>query len=179
MKRGSYIIVFGIGAAIGSLVTWQCVKKRYERIAQEEIDSVKEVFSRKEAAVSEPGEEVDPSIEVVEGPDISDYEDKVDALGYTGKEKEAEETMDKPYIIKPEEFGEFSDYERISLTYYADGMLADEDDELIEDVESIVGFDSLSHFGEYEEDSVFVRNDRLKCDYEILLDHRKYTEVSN
>lgn len=170
MKRGSYIIVFGIGAAIGSLVTWQCVKKRYEQITQEEIDSVKKVFFSKEHTVSEPEED--------EGPDISNYEEKVDALGYTGKEKEVEEAMDKPYIIKPEEFGEFSDYETISLTYYADGMLADEDDELIEDVEDIVGFDSLSHFGEYEEDSVFVRNDRLKCDYEILLDHRKYTEVS-
>ena len=25
-----------------------------------------------------------------------------------------------------------------------------------------------SHFGEYEEDTVFVRNNDLKCDYEIL-----------
>lgn len=85
--------------------------------------------------------------------------------------------MDIPYVISPDEFGQDESYETISLTYYADGVLADDDDEMVEDVENLVGFDSLNHFGEYEDDSVFVRNDRLKCDYEILLDHRKYTDV--
>ena len=40
-----------------------------------------------------------------------------------------------------------------------------------------IGKDSLTHFGEYEDDSVFVRNDRLKADYEILMDQRTYAEV--
>ena len=83
----------------------------------------------------------------------------------------------KPYVISPEEFGEFEDYERISLSYYADQILADEDDEKVEDVDNVVGLESLAHFGEYEDDSVFVRNDRLKCDYEILLDQRTYSDV--
>ena len=69
------------------------------------------------------------------------------------------------------------EHEQISLTYYADGVLADENDEVIEDVEDAVGIDSLNHFGEYEDDSVFVRNDARKCDYEILLDQRTYSEV--
>lgn len=67
-------------------------------------------------------------------------------------------------------------YERISLTYYADGVLADEDNEPVDDIEEIVG-DGLEHFGEYEEDSVFVRNDAKKCDYEILRDLRTFAEV--
>jgi hypothetical protein len=46
-------------------------------------------------------------------------------------------------------------------------------------VDDVVGFESLNRFGEYEDDSVFVRNDRLKCDYEILLDRRKYSDVVN
>ena len=83
----------------------------------------------------------------------------------------------KPYVISPDEFGEFEDYERISLSYYADQILADEDDEKVEDVDNVVGLESLAHFGEYEDDSVFVRNDRLKCDYEILLDQRTYSDV--
>ena len=40
----------------------------------------------------------------------------------------------------------------------------------------IVG-DALNHFGEYEDDSVFVRCDERKCDYEILLDQRSFSEV--
>ena len=83
----------------------------------------------------------------------------------------------KPYVISPEEFGEFEDYERISLSYYADQILADEDDEKVEDVDNVVGLESLIHFGEFEDDSVFVRNDRLKCDYEILLDQRTYSDI--
>lgn len=42
----------------------------------------------------------------------------------------------------------------------------------------LLGIDSLNHFGEYEDDSVFVRNDARKCDYEILLDQRTYSEVA-
>ena len=47
-------------------------------------------------------------------------------------------------------------------------------DNIIEDVEGTVGTDSLTHFGEYEDDSVFVRNDEKQIDYEILLDSDKY-----
>jgi len=80
-------------------------------------------------------------------------------------------------VISPDSFGEMDDYNRISLTYYADGVLADEDDEVVDDVDATVGSDALNHFGEYEDDSVFVRNDSRKCDYEILLDTRNYADV--
>ena len=69
------------------------------------------------------------------------------------------------------------EYERISLTYYDDQVLTDENDKIIEDIEETIGIDSLTHFGEYEDDSVFVRNDERQCDYEILLDRRKYSDV--
>ena len=41
-------IVFAAGAAIGSVITWKVLKDKYEKLAQEEIDSVKEAFSRRE-----------------------------------------------------------------------------------------------------------------------------------
>ena len=40
------ILIFAAGAAVGSLATWKFVETKYKRIAQEEIDSVKEVFYR-------------------------------------------------------------------------------------------------------------------------------------
>ena len=43
-------------------------------------------------------------------------------------------------------------------------------------VEDIIG-DALSHFGEYEEDAVYVRNEQLRAEYEILKDLRTYAEV--
>ena len=83
----------------------------------------------------------------------------------------------RPYVICPEEFGEMDEYETESLTYYADGVLTDDFDNEIEDVDDLVGEESLSTFGDYEDDSVFVRNDKYKTDYEILLDDRKFSEI--
>ena len=82
---------------------------------------------------------------------------------------------DVPYVISPEEFDELEGYTPISLTYFADGLLADENGVIVDDVEEIIG-DALDHFGEYEEDAVFARNDAKRCDYEILKDERTYAE---
>ena len=82
---------------------------------------------------------------------------------------------DVPYVISPEEFDELEGYTPISLTYFADGVLADENGVIVDDVEEIIG-DALDHFGEYEEDAVFARNDAKRCDYEILKDERTYAE---
>ena len=70
------------------------------------------------------------------------------------------------------------DYDVIDLIYYeGDNTLTDEEDEIINDVGELIGWESLEHFGEYEDDSVCVRNDIRKVDYEVLLDVRKYSEV--
>lgn len=50
MSKTTGFVMFVLGAAVGSVATWQYVKKKYEQIAQEEIDSVKEIFSRRESA---------------------------------------------------------------------------------------------------------------------------------
>ena len=89
-----------------------------------------------------------------------------------------EEEEGNPHVITPEEFGENNHYDRITLTYYADHVLADENDEIIRDVEETIGFGSLNHFGEYEADIVYVQNDILKCYYEITRDLRKYEDVA-
>ena len=40
------VLIFAAGAAIGSAVTWKLIKTKYEQIANEEIESVKEFFGR-------------------------------------------------------------------------------------------------------------------------------------
>lgn len=96
---------------------------------------------------------------------------------------EGEENMDnrnheneaeKPFVIAPEEFGEMDGYKTVSLTYYNDDVLTDERGKIIKNVDAVVGVDSLATFGQYEEDSVFVRNPKHKTDYEILADERCY-----
>ena len=177
------ILMFAAGGAVGYFVTKKILDMRYEQRFQEEIKSTKEAYSRRSNLdVPEEEEYTDNIVPVDELPDIKKYasllkeEDYVDYSDVSDSE-EKEEPVDRPYVISPEEFGEFDDYERVSLTYYADLKLADENDELVDDVDEIVGEESLTQFGVYEDDSVFVRNDAKRCDYEILLDQRNYFDV--
>lgn len=172
------IVVFTAGAVIGSAVTWKLVKTKYERIAREEIESVKAVFSKRKEEVTEQ-DHSDIDITVAELKEQKDeYCKRLDDCKYTNY-SDAKEVADlnKPYVIAPEEFGE-CEYETVSLTYYADGVLTDDQNFIVEDVDFVVGVDSLNHFGEYEDDSVFVRNDELKADYEILLVTDKYSDIA-
>lgn len=182
MSKVTGLVIFVLGAAAGSVVTWQFAKKKYERIAEEEINSVKEIFSKREQSGAdveitvEPQPSTEARVEKFEAkPDISTYSGILRNEGYVPEGTEMAEN--KPYVISPDEFGEFEDYDTISLTYYADQVLVDDGGDKIEDVDDVVGMESLTHFGEFEDDSVFVRNDRLRCDYEILMDERTYSEA--
>ena len=183
-------IAFLTGVAVGVAATLKFTKKKYEQIAQEEIDSVKEVFRRLRGetevkATEEPEDELadeNEDDEANDHVDICEYRKIIKDNSYDNDqncEEGAPINMDRPYVIAPDEFGERAGYERFSFTYYSDGTLTDECDEPIspEDVEKLVGKESLTHFGEYEDDSVFVRNDDIESDFEILLDLRKYSDV--
>lgn len=193
MSKTSSLIAFMLGMAVGSAATWQIVRQRYQKQAEEEIASVKEFYQSKQ--VSKPAVPDDSEAEAAarmnrEKPSVADYAKLLQKQGYTNysnataeEEKPEEEPEDGhdpelPYVISPDDFGEKPGYDQISLTYFEDGVLVDEADDMteIEDVEQIVG-DALNHFGEYEEDAVFVRNDAKKCDYEILKDLRRFCDV--
>lgn len=180
----SNVVIFAAGLAIGSAATWQFFKKKYERIAQEEIESVKEVYSRKNEEVHvEPEPEIDD--EPIATQDIRKaYNETMVKLGYTNysdipkSEGKEDANVERPYVISPEEYGEIEEYEQIELTLYEDNVLTDDMGEPVDDVDDVVGLDSLNHFGEYEDDSVHVRNDSRKCDYEILRDPRNFADLN-
>lgn len=175
-NKVAYLFAFSLGAAIGSAVAWRVLKTKYEKIAQEEIDSVKDMFARRNAENEEDEIELLSDRSSKEVPSVTEYVAKLQDMKYNPEASVNEEVAEtkQPYVISPDEFGEIDEYDTISLTYYEDGVLTDELDEIVEDVDNIVGFESLTHFGEYEDDSVFVRNDVMKADYEILLDPRPY-----
>lgn len=186
------VFIFAAGAIIGSVVTWKFIKTKYEKMAQEEIDSVKEVYSRER---SERHEDTDDGAETGETTTseqmtIIDYAQKLDDLGYTNYAENSKSKVEKakkatsnkatkPYVISPDEFGEPDDYSTVFLNYYADEVVAyDNDDEIFEDVENILGADFADHFGEYDEpDVVYIRNEEELCDYEICRDLRKYLDI--
>lgn len=183
---------FVAGAMIGAATAWYLTKNKYAAQAQAEIDDVKATFARRfgehhdEPVVEEndiPDKKEEnrfaavSSLNSYDAPEIepTDYSAVTSSLGYSGDVIDEPEKVDKPYVITQHEYGEFGDYMEISLTYYDDGILADDDDEIIEDVEAVLGTDFMN---EFEDDVVLIRNDARKCDYEVARDYRDYHEVT-
>lgn len=173
-------LLFVAGVAVGSITSWMILKTKYERIANEEIESVREVYAKKEAAAKETKDEVvddKPSIY-----EMKEYLETIKENGYHKEENKEEgdpDMNDSPYVISPDEYGNIDDHVCVNLTYYADGVLADDWDTVVLDPIAEVGPDIASHFGDYEEDAdtVFVRNEERKVDYEICRDLRTFAEV--
>lgn len=165
------LLTFLAGAAIGSIITYVVAKTKFEQILNEEIDAMDEYYQSKIGNPEEADEET------------TEQEEKIavvrDILKEEGYNNEGGEIMSNdPYVITPEEFGEADGYDAVSLLCFADGVITDDWYEPLEDVVNTLGLDVESHFGEYEDDSVFIRNDRLKTDYEVLRDVRKFSEIS-
>lgn len=171
--------MFVAGAAVGSYVTFKVLDSRYEVV--EECDEETEEEGAEPEVVGEPA---------VKRADVVSYNDIISKNNYNDIEAEIDKVIeelgieerkvndmnkDKPYVIPPDELGD--NYPIVTLTYYANGVLTEYDSgEVVDDVEDTVGPDALDSFGEYEDDSVFVRNDVRKIDYEILRDEDDYSD---
>ena len=179
------IFAFIMGAAIGAAVTWRIAAVRYERMVNEELDNLyDELTNNSDKKTEEPKEDtgVKTTEFINEKPSLQEYAKILKKNCYISDnhDEEEENPMEgRPYVISPDDYGNEDGYDCESLTYYADGVLTDDWDNPIEDVEGFVGVESLNHFGENEgdEDTVYVRNDDHKRDYEILRDTRKFSDV--
>ena len=72
--------------------------------------------------------------------------------------------------------GEYISYDLISLIYFSDGVLTDDWEVPVENPDETVGKEYEGYF-ETGEDVVYVRNDKLKCEFEITRDLRTFEEV--
>ena len=78
-----------------------------------------------------------------------------------------------PYVINPDQW-EDTTYHKAELTLYSDGILAD-DDGLMYNIEELIGTKSLGSFGEFEDRTVFVRNEGTETDYSVFKESSKYS----
>jgi hypothetical protein len=201
-----------VGAVMGSGGGWLFARRqletKYEKIAETEIDEMREHF-RKRAVVRETK------------PDLSDLSKRVTDLGYQGKEEssisspapsslappgapnvqppeevrnvfesmgksvdgwdwETEKSLRefvKVYVLHKDEFGEDGNLET-TLTYYeGDDVLCDDHDRPVDDQHKLVG-NCLEQFGHGSGDRnvVYVRNEELGLDLEVVKTHKSYAE---
>ena len=86
-------------------------------------------------------------------------------------EEEQTNTQYAPYTIDPSEFGKDGEYDTMSCTYFADGVLVDDVDQEFEDWDLHVGRHHVDIFNEFPEATcIYVRNDLDGMDYEIIKD---------
>lgn len=189
------LALFIFGAAAGSALTWFLVKDHYEQKADEEIASVKEVFSKRKeekekikeiaSAISRTDvniirkEITEMAAEASNKPSIMEFKSTLHENGYSEQEDMKKPVTEDDYVdihlISELEFGDDEEFDTISLTYYMDGVITDEDDEILEDVESRIGENISDYFG--DGDAVYIRNDTLRTYYEVLRDYRTYEDA--
>lgn len=179
------VIAFVLGAAAGSLVTWKFVEKKYKELADQEIADVVAYYKNKEK--TEEVGELKLAEHYIETDELeqtkTEYTRKVSDLGYTKIEKEVKEVWLEPgvdyiapFTITPDEFGD-KGYTTKNWTYYSDFVLTDELGNIVCEPEEVIG-DGLEHFGEYADEAVFVRNENIECDYEILKVEESFSEIN-
>lgn len=172
----SKVLMFTVGAAIGSAVTYILMRRKYENIeVYTDADLNQEYGQDDDATYSHEDSEADSKEQ-----DMVQYHKYVKRYSGNSLMDDVEENMkgvtdvDRPYLISVEEYAELDDYEVISLYYYEDDVLTDELGNVIDDVDDTVGIDNLKKFDDIGVDSIYIRNDARQSDYEVLRDMGRY-----
>lgn len=197
MKLFKGLCIFGAGVIAGAFVAARAVKEKYQQEAEEEIAEMREYYRElkkestkvetaeddtKEESKEESKEDFKPIEELAEAEEIIKDRGYINYTHYNDtdiKENNKEEQVDENeiYIIDPEEYGgENGEYDTATLTYFKDGVLTDEVDEIVA-YNIIGGEENLQPFKDYPDcNAVYVRDDNIMVDYEILRDPYQYDE---
>lgn len=204
MTNLNKILIFGAGFLTGALLFGGYIKEKYEAEAQEEIDAMKEYMDE---TIAKMGEDLQRDLEHFQDKieqEAPERKDRVDYVQVASRydtggldidgddivpiqaDEEAskvfqEETGEAPYIIDRDTFDHTNPhYSKVTITYYAgDDILADDEENVVPDVELVVGHDALTSFGQDSDDPevVLVRNELLGSDYEIIRTFESYSET--
>lgn len=215
MSKLKCAMIFVAGVLVGSIPAAVITKRKCEQRAEEEIQSVKEMFKRKierdramqemeteEVEHVEEESEEEEVVEQTEEPEhleleyvynnmVKRYEPKPincpawdEAVAKEEAEKaKARELLSRiqyePEVIDADEFGTLEDYDMVTLTYFADGVVADDLDEIIDDYEKLIGTEFIKIFNDFDATTVYVRNDEWHIDYEIIRDDWFFSDIQD
>lgn len=168
MRKNIVYALFGFSVGVIAGI----VKDKLDSIETVDVKTGSDILNEEAPEKSESTD--DASEPAMTSVDYSKYKTMTEQY----KEKSKKETVvrNQPIVISPEDYGEEEYYDQIEFIYLNDDILMNENYEVVENRERFIG-DALNHFGEYEEDSVYVRNDSLKAYFAILKDERKSTDI--
>lgn len=211
-----------VGGAIGYFLAYKRLETKFDKIANDEIDQMREHFHAKEKARDSedrkgdlaelkkqvapyagdnadddvPAEEIEYEPATPEAianaakaqdelrkkeeteENVFEKHGKSPSDGWDQEHEENSRQPGVPYVVHMDEHGT-KGYTETSLTYYAgDDVLAGERDNIFEDQDGLVGVGNLDRFGHgaNDPDLVYVRNDEMGVDFEIVRVHKSYAE---
>lgn len=178
------ILIFALGAGVGALVTYGILDEKYAKRAEEEIGTTRRWLNDEEDYdfVDRMTEEEYQAM-IYNRPDNASYR-AYDAIHKTNAPEDTDEiaaSYEAPYVIHVEEFGSAGNpNEKLTIYYYMkDNTLVDEAEEIIADPVYAIGRDAIASFGFSSDDPdiVYIRNERLGIDFEVVRLHKSYKEV--
>ena len=174
--------IFAAGVVAGAVAGTYLVKDKVMADAKQEIEEVREYYKSKKESKKEETVEEQPVEEVKEEKEYKEIVVNSGYVNYNKPEQIAQHSVleDEPYSIDPEEFGDKEEegWDTMTLTYFADGVLIDDTDEIVEQPDVVVGLDNLKIFEEFPDATcVYVRNETWRTDFEILRDDWKWSDL--
>lgn len=186
------IIAFILGAAAGVASSMFYFKTKYEQKADAEIQEIRDLYAKKSETEEKKEDTTVTSHQVTKADDLHATARHVsEYTKYTSKEEtaepqteESEEPKDgirvervdfapmknpnppKPYLIDASDYGQDDNFDPLCWEWYTDGVLANENDEVIDNIQEWIG-DGLKVFAESEDNLFWVRNEKYGVDIEV------------
>lgn len=184
------VLTFVAGLAIGAGVSWVYHKNKYETMMNEEMDELRTHRRNREknneVTDTSEKESIKEELEARECDYMKEEirrNEEYEEILLQKRYSNSEDTIhnEDPYVLSPDDFADVPGFDTDTFYYYANDIIADDKNDIMDEstIRSILGLTVLEikdQFGVYEEDSVFIRNESMKCDYEILRDEEDYVK---
>lgn len=169
------ILVFALGVGVGIGASYKFISdkltvKHEEAIAKEK-ESIKKTYSEyydknKSEDKKKTEEAKEKKDKKAEDNVIKKYEELAAEYGEEVASTVTESVKDDVYEITDDEYGEIG-YEELDLFYYRNGVLTDDNDEIMDNVEIATSIGSTDILDSRKSDGTYcyIRNDELQIDY--------------
>lgn len=191
------IATFVGGAVIGAIVGWSAHKKKYEDQLEAETESIRKTYEKKYVKISKADLPKVEDTAYMSEEEFKDYVNKrVEAKKEYNKitaqyqpEGEVvtpdmtieERAAAQPELIYAQDYTEEQDngekYDGIELLWFKDDRLATDAEMELLDVATTIGWDAIAQFDKTGLSTIYVRNHRLKVDYEVFKYDGTYEEL--
>lgn len=171
------IMIFSAGVVVGAASAFYFLKDYYKDLADEEIEQVREMY---QSRVSKDKSDVKtnkhgyisttPSIEY--NTMVKEYNQVNEKKGeeYMAKRMHpVEDDKDIPYVINPEDFDDPAVLNQTTTCSFdpISGIVVD--DVTREEIDrDILGEDNLEFFAKSDESTIYIRNDSISTDFEVI-----------